>query len=699
MLAVTEAFSTRIFRFVSINKEVVMKKRMENAVLVILVAVLSAVLSACGGGGGSSPAATTTVSGIASKGPIKDGKVKVYPLKADGTKGDQIGTTVTTNPDGTYTVNVGSYTGNVLVEVTEGTYTDEATGALNVPNPGLSAAVSGVSGNVSVAVTPLTDIAVKHAGSLTTDNINTGNSLISSMVGVNIVNTIPVDVSVTGSANTATQEQIKYGMALATISRMALDGNTSVTAVITNIKTDLADNKLDTTGAAMMTALNNFTIDTAHNKSGMGINDTTSLSNTINNIKDNAITPQPNNTDLVKAKAMVTDLRTTILSIHNYQGVGAEGIVDTPFKNLATEIETRIKPELTTTMDHIGWIIGSISNISNLQPGISQTVSRNGLTLTVTLAADQKSLTFTIKDGQGSTIDSGTVEVNDISLPTSGTFNAKFKTASGTLTATITYAATLNGQGLPTSITLTGSIKDPGFIELDFSQSGRQLRATFATKPNDPNSIYPTSILVSGLIKTTTAQITGSINVDSIIYSTGSNSPLPKTATIEGSFEALNNGTITGTKFSGKITGAWTNAELFNMNAPSSATNFPQWTASFNGTIQAPSRPTITSSLKVTQTVYQIVNFDISYNRTNSDGTVVFISGSGNHDNSTNVLTANLTNQDGLKITLHLDNKLPKDDRFTGTIANSGSTKQADLYTIKGIPSVKYVDNYLETLI
>jgi hypothetical protein len=673
-----------------------MKKRMKSTALVFLAVVISAVLSACGGGGGSSPA-NTTVSGKASKGPINGGTVTVYALKADGAKGNQIGPIATTNVDGKYEINLGSYTGNVLVEVTGGTYTDEATGGTK-DNPGLSAAASGVSGNVYVAVTALTDIAVKYAGSsLTTAKINTGNNIVSSMIGVNIINTMPVDVSVTGTAGMATLDQIKYGMALATISRMALDGNSDVATVIDAIKVDLADNQLDVTGPVMLIALNNFTSDPAHNKSG--IIDNTSLSTTITYIKDNAITPPIDSTDLLKAKAMVTDLRNTILSIHNYQGVGAEGIVDTPFKNLATELETRIKPELTTTMDHIGWIIGSISNISNLQPGAPQTVSQNGLALTVTLAADQKSIAFTIKDSLDATIDSGTVAVNDITTPTSGTLNATFKTASGTLTATTTYTATLNTQGLPTSITLTGSMKAPGFIELDFSQSGRQLRATFATNPNVAGAIYPTSILVSGLIKTTTAQITGSINVDSIIYSTLSDSSLPKSATIEGSFEALNNGVATGAKFSGKITGAWTNAGTFNKNAITSTTNFPQWNATFNGTIQAPSRPTITSSLKVSQTAYQIVTFDISYNRTNSDGSVVFISGSGSHNDSTKVLTANLTNQAGLKITLNFDNKLQTDARFTGTIANSGSTKQADLYTMQGIPTVKYIDNYLETLI
>ena len=108
-----------------------------------------------------------------------------------------------------------------------------------------------------MAVTPLTDIAVKYAGTLTKENIEKGNSLVSSMIGINIINTQPIDVSDPGAAESATQEQVEYGLMLATISTMAQES--SVADVIDSITNDLADgNDLGDTGPEILSALGNF---------------------------------------------------------------------------------------------------------------------------------------------------------------------------------------------------------------------------------------------------------------------------------------------------------------------------------------------------------------------------------------------------------------------------------------------------------
>jgi hypothetical protein len=671
-------------------------REMKNALNVVALLLLTFLLASCGGSGGTAGQSSSAISGVASKGPISGGIVKVYALKADGTKGDQLGSSATTKSDGTYSVNLGSYSGNVLIEVTGGTYTDEATGANDTPNPGLTAALTSVSGNVSVAVTPLTDLAVKYAGTLTKDNVEKGNSLVSSMVGVNIINTLPVDVSAAGAAD-ADQNRVEYGLMLATISKMAQ--GSSVGSVIESIKNDLADdNQLNTTGTEILSALDQFINDPDHNKSGVSSSSQTSLNSAISNIKEYAVTPQPGNTDLTKAKAMVSDFRNTVLSIYNYQGVGAEGIIETPFKNSAAEFETKLKPELTYTVNRIGWIVNSVKIFKTNQA--QQTFYLNDLTLTLTPGSDQKSAGIVVKDSQDNTIDSGTVTVNDLNTPTSGTFNASMKTASGgTLTVALTFAGTINSDGAYTNMTFTGSMSEPGVVEIDFSQEGRKLYATFAHDPNsaDPQRIYPTSVQITGLIKTTTVQITGTINITSALSS--DNKLLPKTAAIDGSFSEIVNGTVTGTKFTGTITGTWTNAGTYVFNAPTSSTNFPQWNASFNGKIEATSRPTITASLKVSQTEYQKFKLDVGYQRTNTDGSVIFISGNGVYDSSTKVLTASLTNQDGLTIAMTFDDKLSKDQRFSGAITSSGGVKQADLLVRLGMPAVKYIDNYFETLI
>ena len=159
------------------------------------------ILAACGGSSSSSSSGNV-VSGLASKGPIDGGSVEVYALLEDGTKGDLLGT-ATTGADGSFTIGVGNYSGAALVEVRGGTYTDEAT-IFPVDNALMRAVISEVSGNVSVAVTPLTELAVSKAegdGGLTFSNITASNNFVSALFGgVDIIATEPVDVLIGSSS-------------------------------------------------------------------------------------------------------------------------------------------------------------------------------------------------------------------------------------------------------------------------------------------------------------------------------------------------------------------------------------------------------------------------------------------------------------------------------------------------------------------
>lgn len=674
-------------------------KGLKTSLLFIILVSASVILIGCGGGGdgGGGGGGATTISGVASKGPISGGTIKVYALNADGTEGSQLGTTTTTKADGSYSVNIGSYTGNVIVEVTGGTYSDEATGNNNLDNTNtFRAALSGVSGNISVAVTPLTEIAYQLIGP--TLNIDQANSLVSSMAGgVNIINTMPVNVTdSTASSNATEVDQIKYGLMLATISQMIKDGKaTDVSNAITQIKTDLSDWKLDTVGGNLSGALAGF-ISNTNNKSGIDTLDQTNLDGAISYITNNSITPPADTTNLNKAKALVTDLRNTVLSIYNYQGVGVPGVVETPFKNLSEELKTKIEPELTATVDRIGWIIESVGSV---EPGTTGTFTKDAYTLTITISADEKNASFEVKEGD-TTIDSGTLTLDNPDQPTSGTFNATMKTASGNLIANLNYLATVS-VGSYTSMTFTGSMTASAVgVSLDFSQSGRKLSATFAKVPGstEPEDIYPTSIYLAGRITTTTAQMDGTLDISSTVWNSVSDQPLPKSATFDGSFQELKGGSTTGVKFAGKITGSWDNAETYNTEIDESSDNFPKWNASFDGKIEAPSRPTITAFLKVVQSEYKKYAIDVNYRRTNTDGTVVFLSGNGSYNDTTEILTATLSNQDGMIVNISFNDTKSEDEKFTGTFTTSGGTKMADLYTIEGAPMVKYIDNYFESI-
>lgn len=687
----------------------------------VFAAFLAAIMIGCGGGGGgTNETAATTINGVASLGPISGGTVKVYALNADGSKGSQLGTTVTTGADGSYSVSIGTYTGNVIVEVSGGNYKDEATGSTLTNATLIRAALTGVSSDVSVAVTPLTEIAVKYAGgSLTTTKIEQANSLVGAIAGVNIITTLPANVVDQTASSNASVDQISYGLMLAAISQMVADGNaTSPSDAITKITTDLSDGQLDTTGAVLTTAITTFVTVNPNNLSGVTTLEQTNLDNTISYITTSPITPPSNISDLTKAKALVGDLRNTALSIYNYQGVGTAGV----FNGLAEELETKIKPELTYTVERIGWIL-EVASWKASGNYYNYDIGGINLSITFTSAAndlDYSSASFTVKDFQGNTIDTGslTVQTNGDGRITSGSFTATMKTASGNLSANLNYTGTIS-NGLYTSMTFTGSMAAPG-LSLDFSQSGRKLYATFAPEPGsaDPTAIYPTSILASARITTTTAQMDGNLDISSIVWANKGymdwqyqyacvGEPRPKTGTFTGSFEELKNGATTGVKFSGTITGGWDNVSTYDGCSGESSTNFAKWNASFDGKIEAPSRPIITAFLKATQSEFGKIALDANYRRTNTDGTIVYLSGSGTRtevsypwSDTYPVVTATLTNQDGLMvyITHTWDERKSEDERFSGTIKTSGGEKMADLYTIEGAPMIKYVDNYIESI-
>lgn len=107
-------------------------------------------LAACGGGD-DAPATETTISGEAVKGPVD--KATVTAKKADGTV---CGTTTTAN--GVYSFKT-TCTGDLVIEVSGGTYTDEATGASKALDAPMKVMITANGGTTTAAVTPLTTLA------------------------------------------------------------------------------------------------------------------------------------------------------------------------------------------------------------------------------------------------------------------------------------------------------------------------------------------------------------------------------------------------------------------------------------------------------------------------------------------------------------------------------------------------------------
>lgn len=234
----------------------------------ILIMLSLLTFAGCGGGGGGGGApqgpAATVITGVASKGPISGGTVRVFAIRNGSVdRTAPLGTPFTPTPaDGSYSINIATYTGPVLVEVTGGTYTDEATGAANtqlgIP---LRAYAANVAGSVSVAVTAVTEVAARkidggndQSGLISPAVITNGNNDVALMFGVaDIIGTSPA--------------QLDYALALATVSRFKLDTGPGTT--LGQTLAELSGANLNLT--KFVTARTNF-IDSPQNLTGIAKN-------------------------------------------------------------------------------------------------------------------------------------------------------------------------------------------------------------------------------------------------------------------------------------------------------------------------------------------------------------------------------------------------------------------------------------------
>lgn len=240
-------------------------------------------LLGCGGssssavtpGTGTTPAQVTKINGIASKGPINGGTVSVYKI-VNNAKGDLIVSGIT-GPDGAYSLDVGSYSGSVLLEISGGTYTDEATGITSATIPTaapLHAVVAGASGTVSAAITPLTELAYQLAGStLTPAAIDNANKQVAGLFKVNdITKTQPVSPAQSSlAASSTTQAQRDYTLMLATFSQVAATKNMSVADTVSYLKSNITGSVLSAPAvtAIQEAAVEYFRASNAYNTTGV----------------------------------------------------------------------------------------------------------------------------------------------------------------------------------------------------------------------------------------------------------------------------------------------------------------------------------------------------------------------------------------------------------------------------------------------
>lgn len=198
--------------------------RVKSLIGLVLSLALAALSGCGGGGGGAEPAAPTTtkISGMASKGPIRTGTVKVFAIRGGAEDRSAPLAQGGTDGGGNYSIDLGAYSGPVLVEVSGGSYEDEANPGTTVTLKAPMRAVfsNATTGTKTVAVTPLTELAYKKAlgtGGLTPTAIDDANANISSFFKLaDIVSTLPV-------AGGASDEQKKYAFACGSFSQLVSD--------------------------------------------------------------------------------------------------------------------------------------------------------------------------------------------------------------------------------------------------------------------------------------------------------------------------------------------------------------------------------------------------------------------------------------------------------------------------------------------
>ncbi|MBK7902282.1 MAG: hypothetical protein IPJ97_04465 [Proteobacteria bacterium] len=163
------------------------------------------------------------------------------------------------DPSGEFSMSLGSYAGPLMLQVTGGTFTDEATGTLM--SMGASDSMTTVMTSVAsgaqvsgICITALTSMAQARAaamsGGMVDANITAANTAVGNyFILSNLLTNQPIDMTMTGSgtAGGVTQEQMNYGAAIAAMSLSAkLLGMTATSAAfVASMMNDATDGTIN----------------------------------------------------------------------------------------------------------------------------------------------------------------------------------------------------------------------------------------------------------------------------------------------------------------------------------------------------------------------------------------------------------------------------------------------------------------------
>ncbi len=177
---------------------------------------------------------SSSVEGFAVDAQIVGGTVTVYSFR-EGVKGEGLGSTVT-DEKGFYTLDLSAPDQHVLIEVKDGSYTEEASGQGVNMKPGqvLRAVTFYRSGSrVDLMVTPFTNLAAGlvafkiREGSSIQNAVTEATSAISTMAGIDILTTTPHNITDIENVSTTFTHELKYGFMTAAISSWTAEASVS----------------------------------------------------------------------------------------------------------------------------------------------------------------------------------------------------------------------------------------------------------------------------------------------------------------------------------------------------------------------------------------------------------------------------------------------------------------------------------------
>ena len=189
--------------------------------------LLAVILAGCGSGSGDLPPVrpSSIVSGHAIDAEIKNGQVAIYAFGRAG-KGERLGGGVT-DENGFYSIELRAPSQPVLIEVSGGRYTEEASGVVVSVGEGqvLRAPARYVSGQpLSLMVTPLTHLAAGLAeyevarGTEPSAAVETATASMNALFGLAVGEILPRNISANGDPADQLTAAVSYGFFLAALS-------------------------------------------------------------------------------------------------------------------------------------------------------------------------------------------------------------------------------------------------------------------------------------------------------------------------------------------------------------------------------------------------------------------------------------------------------------------------------------------------